>query len=69
MPSFGGGAPAPTSGVITAKDSETSLNGNGVVLEEEMMKMTESRMDYDAAVGFYQKALGLLRMASQAPGR
>ena len=68
-PAFSSPSPAPTSGVTKAGDSETTLNGNGVVLEEEMMKMTEARMDYDAAVGFYQKALGLLRMAARAPGR
>jgi flagellar basal-body rod protein FlgB len=38
-------------------------------LEEQMMKMTDARMNYDAAVTFYQKSLGLLRMASRAPGR
>ena len=26
-------------------------------------------MDYDAAIGFYQKSLGLLRMAARAPGK
>ncbi len=25
-------------------------------------------MDYDAAIGFYQKSLGLLRMAVRKPG-
>jgi flagellar basal-body rod protein FlgB len=54
---------------ITTADSETRLNGNAVVLEEEMMKMSESRMNYDAAIGFYQKSLGILRMATRAPGR
>jgi flagellar basal-body rod protein FlgB len=49
-------------------DSETTLDGNSVVLEEEMMKMTEARLDYDAAIGFYQKSLGLLRMATRRPG-
>src|SRR5262245_36863956 len=34
-------------------DSETTLDGNSVVLEEEMMKLTQARMDYDAAIGFY----------------
>jgi flagellar basal-body rod protein FlgB len=34
-----------------------------------MLKMSEARMSYDAAIGFYQKSLGLLRMASRAPGR
>jgi flagellar basal-body rod protein FlgB len=54
---------------IKTKDSETTLDGNSVVLEEEMLKMSEARMSYDAAIGFYQKSLGLLRMASRAPGR
>ncbi len=55
--------------MIRTKDSETTLNGNSVVLEEEMMKMSEARMDYDAAIGFYQKSMTLLRMAARAPGR
>ncbi len=50
-------------------DSETTLDGNSVVLEEEMIKMQESRADYDAAISFYQKSMGLLRMAARAPGR
>ena len=54
---------------VKAKDSETTLDGNSVVLEEEMLKMTEARMNYDAAIGFYQKSMGMLRMASRAPGR
>jgi flagellar basal-body rod protein FlgB len=49
-------------------DSETTLDGNSVVLEEEMVKMSEARMGYDAAVGFYQKSLGLMRMAARRPG-
>jgi flagellar basal-body rod protein FlgB len=51
------------------KDSETTLDGNSVVLEEEMLKMSDARMSYDAAIGFYQKSLNLLRMAARAPGR
>jgi flagellar basal-body rod protein FlgB len=50
-------------------DSETTLDGNQVVLEEEMMKMSDARMNYDAAIGIYQKSLNLLRMAARAPGR
>lgn len=50
-------------------DSETTLDGNGVVLEEQMMKMSQSRMDYDAAISFYQKSLSLIRMAVRPPGR
>jgi flagellar basal-body rod protein FlgB len=52
----------------SAPDSETTLNGNQVVLEEQMLKMSESRSDYDAAIGFYQKSLGLLHLAVRKPG-
>ena len=57
-------------GVKSAKtnDSELTLDGNGVVLEEEMMKMTQARMDYDAAVSFYQKSLDMLKLATRRPG-
>ena len=54
---------------IKTKDSETTLDGNSVVLEEEMMKMAQARMNYDAAISFYQKSLGMLRTASRPPGR
>jgi flagellar basal-body rod protein FlgB len=50
-------------------DSETRLDGNQVVLEEEMMKLTDSRMNYDAAIGFYQKSLSMLQLAIRAPGK
>jgi flagellar basal-body rod protein FlgB len=49
--------------------SEVTLDGNAVVLEEEMMRMTDSRMNYDAAIGFYQKSMNLLRMAARPPSR
>lgn len=51
-----------------APDSETTLDGNSVVLEEQMIKMAESRADYDAAVSFYQKSMNLIRMAARRPG-
>ncbi len=54
---------------VRTPDSETTLDGNSVVLEEQMIKMTEARMNYDAAIGFYQKSLAMLRMAARAPGR
>jgi flagellar basal-body rod protein FlgB len=50
-------------------DSETRLDGNQVVLEEEMMKLTDSRMNYNAAIGFYEKSLSLIRLAIKAPGK
>jgi flagellar basal-body rod protein FlgB len=54
---------------VKTPDSETTLNGNSVVLEEEMIKMGDARMNYDAAIGFYQKSLNLLRLAARPPGR
>jgi len=52
-----------------APDSETTLDGNSVVVEEQMLKMAESRMAYDAAIGLYQKSMQMLRMAAKPPGR
>lgn len=54
--------------VTKSPDSEKTLDGNGVVLEDEMIKLTDARMDYDAAITFYQKSLGMLRMAIRKPG-
>jgi flagellar basal-body rod protein FlgB len=65
-------APPATSGgnvMATTKtpDSETTLDGNAVVVEEQMMKIAETRMDFETMVGLYQKSLGLLRLASRTP--
>lgn len=49
-------------------DSEMTLDSNGVVLEDEMVKLTQARMDYDAAIGFYQQSMGMLKMAVRKPG-
>ncbi len=50
-------------------DSETRLDGNQVVLEEQMSKMTEARIDYEAAIDFYQQSMNLISMAARAPGK
>jgi flagellar basal-body rod protein FlgB len=55
--------------VITSSDSETTLDGNKVVLEDQMAKMAESRMNYEAAIGFYQKSLAMLQLAARIPGK
>jgi flagellar basal-body rod protein FlgB len=52
---------------VKSPDSETTLDGNAVVVEEQMMKIAETRMDFETMVGLYQKSLGLLRMASRSP--
>ena len=53
---------------MTSPDTETTLDGNSVVVEEQMLRMAESRMAHDAAIGFYQKSLNMLRMAARKPG-
>jgi flagellar basal-body rod protein FlgB len=52
-----------------APDSETRMDGNKVVLEEEMMKMQDARLNYQTALGLYQKSLSLIQMAIKAPGK
>jgi len=59
---------SPAAKPVKTKDSETTMDGNSVVLEEEMLKLTDARMDYDAAVGFYQKSLDILKLATRRPG-
>ncbi len=62
----------PTSAPWRAKvspDSETQLSGNQVVLEEQMMKMADARLNYATALGLYQKSLSLMRLAIKAPGK
>lgn len=53
--------------VQDSPDSETTLDGNAVVVEEQMIKIAETRMDFETMVGLYQKSLGLLRLASRSP--
>jgi flagellar basal-body rod protein FlgB len=52
-----------------APDSESRLDGNKVVLEEQMMKLNDARSNYDAAISFYEKSMGLLELAIRTPGK
>lgn len=45
------------------KSYETSPNGNAVVLEEQMIKVSELQANYQLATNLYQKNLGMLRTA------
>ena len=56
------------SGILPAKveklDSfEITPDGNNVNLEEQMMKITQNQMDFQAATSLYTKGLGLIRTA------
>lgn len=50
-------------------DSETTVNGNSVVIEEQMVRASENRIHYETALSLYQKSLGLIRMAAKSPGQ
>jgi flagellar basal-body rod protein FlgB len=47
---------------------EVTPDGNTVVLEEQMMKVTENQMDYQTVASLYQKGLGLIRTALSRNG-
>ncbi len=42
---------------------ETSLDGNGVIVEEEIAKMDSTRSNYDLVASIYQKNIGLINLA------
>jgi flagellar basal-body rod protein FlgB len=60
--------PPPALTSTDAPDSEVSLDGNHVVLEEQMVKMSDAQGDYAAAVSYYEQSLSLLKMAVSKPG-
>ena len=55
--------------IVTRDDSETTIDGNAVVLEEQMARAAETRMQFETGIALYQKGLELVRMAARAPGR
>ncbi len=58
------GAMAGGTGKLEEKDMfEITPSGNNVVLEEQMMKVTENQMDFQAASTLYSRGLGLIRTA------
>ena len=46
---------------------EVTPEGNGVTLEDEMMKVTANQMDYQAVTTLYTKSLSLIRTALGHP--
>ncbi len=58
-----------SSKVIDAPDSESTIDGNAVILEDEMLKQSQTRSDYETSIALYQKGIQLLRMAVKAPGK
>jgi flagellar basal-body rod protein FlgB len=48
-----------------APDPEASINGNEVSIETQMMKLSETRMDYQLASTIYRKSVELVRLAAR----
>ena len=51
--------------VESAPDPDASLNGNKVSIETQMMKLSETRMDYQLASTVYRKGVELIRIAAR----
>ncbi len=46
-----------------ARRFETTPSGNGVNLEDEMLKVAQNNQDYQLAATLYQKSMGLMKIA------
>ncbi|MEI6986290.1 MAG: flagellar basal body rod protein FlgB [Rhodospirillaceae bacterium] len=54
------------SGSVTRRDRkpyETKLDGNAVVVEQQMLKLSETAQDYGLVTNLYKKNVSMLRMA------
>ena len=48
---------------VKSPDSRSSPDGNAVVIEEQMLKVSATQIDYAQAAGLYKKMTGMWRMA------
>lgn len=70
MSAGGGGANgALDARIVSAPDTETTLDGNAVVLEDQSMRAAETRMAFETGIALYEKGMDLVRLATRAPGR
>lgn len=51
--------------VESAPDPDASINGNEVSIETQMMKLSQTRMDYQLASTIYRKSVELVRLAAR----
>lgn len=59
---IGGGAAAGTT-LVNATKTETRPGGNAVSVEEEMLKLSGTQLEYQMLAGLYQRSFALLRTA------
>lgn len=48
---------------VDAPDREATPDGNAVVLEDQMIKLSETQMAHETAISLYRKGLEMLRLA------
>ena len=63
----GSARPAPDVRITSTPDSEVTMDGNAVVVEEQMLRLNQVRTDFDTALSLYQKGLSLIRLAGRSP--
>lgn len=49
--------------VAEVKDGVSSPSGNGVIIEDELMKVSETQAEYELITRLYRKHVGMLRTA------
>lgn len=54
--------------VVKSPTTETTITGNAVVLEDEMMKIGQTRMEYELATSLYRRNVSMLRRAIRGRG-
>lgn len=42
---------------------ETTPDGNSVVLEQQMMKISQNQMEFQSAINLYKKSVGMMKIA------
>jgi len=61
--SNGGAEGEPEFAEVPPSRTDVTPDGNGVALEEQMMKITANQLDYQAVTTLYSRGLGLIRTA------
>lgn len=57
------GGDEPKFAEVPPSRADVTPDGNGVALEEQMMKITANQLDYQAVTTLYSRGLGLIRTA------
>jgi flagellar basal-body rod protein FlgB len=55
--------------VDTPRTSETTLSGNSVQMDSELMKVADTVMDYQLTTNIYRRQVAMLRAAIGRPGQ